>query len=256
MAWLRDSPLQFRVPVLSQLRKDLARLAGLHTSHREGEAWAKATRRTFNLLGGRSLLDAWDRPVPRGGAGLSLVMSDLVEPILEWQRKWNLKAPWLAVEALGVVMERADAWGWRRSPLFDALFDALKSFGAAFSGWPSFLGILEPIDPLGDCWNPLTENRTEARRRLMAKARKTIDGYLDRVEALARDRGVKSLPALDEHLRWLARWQVKGETEYWIAKTTRKARSTVHTALQTVAQFIDLPLREPNPPGRPRGTAD
>jgi hypothetical protein len=111
-------------------------------------------------------------------------------------------------------------------------------------------------DPKADLWKHGQELRKDARNRLRAKATKAIDGYLNRVEALARDRGFEALPAIDEHLKWLVRRQVKGEPERRIAKTTRKARSTIHTALEETAKFLDLPLRDPEPIGRPRRTAD
>ena len=67
-----------------------------------------------------------------------------------------------------------------------------------------------------DRWRHGRERRRDARQRLLAKVAGVIDTYLDRVEKVASERRYKEKPELNQHLEWLARYQVKGESEYSI----------------------------------------
>lgn len=250
VAWLRDSPVYVRLAVTFKLREDLNRLRGLHITPRVGEPYARVTRRTFDLLGRRQLLDGLDKPLPRGGAEFSWVMRDLAELILKWQRRWNLEATWLALECLRLVVSRA-------LELEGKGFGPLEKSGIleSYLRWPGFVHVDPLADPIGDSWNPLRENRTDARKRLMAKARKVIDTYLDEVAEIACRDGIGGMRER-KHLEWLVWYQVRGDSVNSMAKRAGRARATVQTALEETARFLGIPLRDPGPIGRPRKIAD
>ena len=59
-------------------------------------------------------------------------------------------------------------------------------------------------------------------------------------------------PQINEHCRWLARYQVSCEGFSDIARSVGKHRQSVSSAVKSVAHLLDLPLRSPTVGGRPK----
>jgi hypothetical protein len=75
---------------------------------------------------------------------------------------------------------------------------------------------------------------------------KRVGGYADLVEGVLLSTGWQSAPAKQYervHLRWLARFQVKGESVAAIVRTVRPDRRNVERALQQMASLIGLTRR-------------
>lgn len=112
-----------------------------------------------------------------------------------------------------------------------------------------------PLRFPGVTWNQRTEPRAAARGRILADLERRLDEQLDGIEAAALAAGDHPTPMKrtgDEHFRWLARYQVEGESYSAIARDTGNRRQTVAGAIHETAALIGLPLRDPDPPGRPR----
>jgi hypothetical protein len=105
-------------------------------------------------------------------------------------------------------------------------------------------------------WDPQGETHQAATVRIMGELRRAVRGELGRIEAEARARAMPP-PAKrtgTEHLVWLARYQLPGESFATIARDVCKERQSVTGAVKATAALIGLPLRTPNPPGRARTT--
>jgi hypothetical protein len=172
-----------------------------------------------------------------------------------WLCRWNLQADWCR-ELVRVVL---DTWG--ESPAAAErreMPDELMTIGKAFPN----LFLREPYqapapalkwNPLEDPWHPETELRSVARARLLALATRSVDEYLDRVEGIAEARGFQERQQFILHLLVFAHYQVAKKSVHEVARVDNLPRSTVQAILKSVSDFIELPLREPSKPGRPRG---
>jgi hypothetical protein len=76
---------------------------------------------------------------------------------------------------------------------------------------------------------------------------------MDRIEAELQAEGARPAPVKrtgDEHFRWLARYQVLGESFTVIARDACKERQTVTDATKETAALVHLELRPAGRPGR------
>jgi hypothetical protein len=102
-------------------------------------------------------------------------------------------------------------------------------------------------------WNPQRESRATASARILGEMRRSILRELDRIEAETRTCAV-AVPvrrAGVEHFVWLARYQLRRESISEIARSVCRSRQSVSDAIDSAARLIGLPLRAPDPPGRP-----
>jgi hypothetical protein len=107
-------------------------------------------------------------------------------------------------------------------------------------------------------WLPTLETRESYESR----ARKAFDQFLreDR-ELWSRDvEGGGLVPTATKrngtlHFRWLARYQVIGESYADIAESDWVDYKTVSEGIKRTAEAIDLPLRQPGRPGRKPNSA-
>ncbi len=103
-------------------------------------------------------------------------------------------------------------------------------------------------------WNPFTESRRDAERRTDREFRRQREARMDEIEARLRQDGAAPSPVapkLRDHLAWLVRYQVRGESFASIAQDVGRTRQGVTEAVHGAARFIFLPLR-PSRPGRPK----
>lgn len=103
-------------------------------------------------------------------------------------------------------------------------------------------------------WDPQEEERAAAARRILAELGRAVRAELRRIETEAL-RSAESPPTKRtglEHLSWLARYQFRHESFPAIARDANVGRQAVAAGVKEAAALIGLPLREPNPPGRPR----
>jgi len=101
------------------------------------------------------------------------------------------------------------------------------------------------------------ESVTEAYHRVMAEVGRNLRNELDKAAAEAKTLGFVA-PKIRrsglDHFYWLARYQVKGEGYAEIGRIVCKERPTIKEAVQKTAMLIGLPLRDPDPAGRPRNS--
>ena len=113
----------------------------------------------------------------------------------------------------------------------------------------------------------------ETKAAFRENAIRELDAYLDGVETAARCAGavripVKSAQELGEHLEWLARYRVKGEsmTKIWQSINDSRGRprgakkndkiqysrsyDAIRKAIHRTAELIGLTLRYPQKPSR------
>jgi hypothetical protein len=99
-------------------------------------------------------------------------------------------------------------------------------------------------------WDPTMDTRTEFEKSAKDLFQKSLGAYCDLVEAAAIDQGLRKTRSkrTPEHYRWLARFQVKGESpaDIWRSLPTGDSRSrrAVEKAIQEAARDIGLTLRE------------
>ena len=116
------------------------------------------------------------------------------------------------------------------------------------------LGLDAPLSLPSHRWDPQREDRASATKRITAELGRVVRAELGRIETEALRRAV-SPPAKRtglEHLAWLARYHFRHESFADIARDACVGRQAVAVGVKDAAALIGLPLREPNPPGRPR----
>lgn len=99
-----------------------------------------------------------------------------------------------------------------------------------------------------DSWRPDEEGRSAYERRIQECFRRTLARYLDEVEQLATAAGYVRMtdrPQIDEHLKWLVRYQVKGQkpAEIWKSLKQRRSRRAVEKAIRDTAALLRLTMR-------------
>ncbi len=185
-----------------------------------------------------------------------------------WSRHWHLDADWCRHVALKTLYE------WHEPP--DKGLLALLQAGplppepmGQPRGWAQ--AAIPLVSPIRDeemrftfahrGWQPMHYTRDVAEQAIRAAFDAHLTRYLDRLECLAKERGLKPTPekrALT-HFDWLALYQVKGwrpaKIADWYHEINEKGAevSAIRMALQETARLIGLPLR-PSRRGRPPTT--
>lgn len=190
-------------------------------------------------------LAAWGFPV--GGDWSSLGASDGEDPDEVLRRA--------ATGGWGLLMAVWTLHGWRADPL-----PATGSPGLVdvFARWPGLgdadLGLEAPLTLPVPRWDPQREERGAAADRILSDLRAAVRTELDRIELTARRAGPPARRKRTglEHLVWLARYQFLHESYPLIAHDACRLRQTVAEGVRSAAELVGLPLRSPDPSGRPR----
>lgn len=186
-----------------------------------------------------------------------------IDEMRGWMAAWNLgdaDHPELATIAFGLA---AAGWGASERGVELTLHQMVGL--AAWLARP--LGpVRHPVDPSAarqpriaqpPPWDRFREDRACYVERARAEFERQLTAQLDAIEAEAQAAGDEPTPIKRtgaEHFRWLVRYQVRGERFAHIARDVCRGTPTVKEAVQETAALLDLPLRAPDPPGRPRKT--
>lgn len=176
-----------------------------------------------------------------------------------WAAGWHLDVPWVRTRAALTMANWLDwdhaghgvrlDWGWH---------DDGGSYELAFAAEELAFA------PALPAWQPWLASRAEARALIEASFQRQMAAYLDRVERLCAERGVrkKAQKRQPEHFRWLALYQCAGLEMHDVAATLPEGEhaiedpsKTARKGVRSAARLIGLPLR-PGRKGRPpkRGT--
>ena len=196
---------------------------------------------------GESIVRATDAALRE--SSMSSHLAPLRQALNAWLRRWNLETPWCRERALATMerwcKSRADREGW----------------SAGRARWRPVLTFEErhfKFEHAG--WEPTIRGRADAAERIRDEFEKNLQAHLDHCDELARERGYRPSPQKQEelHFDWLVRYQVLTEPFASIARTPSEKRAvrTVKDAVTSLARLIDLPLRPPDRPGRPRRTVE
>jgi hypothetical protein len=97
----------------------------------------------------------------------------------------------------------------------------------------------DPLSIMEAKWREETRAAFEAKMDDHIKEMLQVAGAFERAGEIVQ----ATLKREPEHFEWLARYQVGGETWYWLAKTTGKDRKAIKEAVRRVAKLVNLPLR-------------
>lgn len=200
---------------------------------------------------------------PRSDTVLRRPSGDASTPSLdEWAERWNLNADWLlqiAIDTMG---------SWCRNPKGR---DKAWNLGTR----RNLAGTLRPSEMavrFQNTWNPLTENRSGASKRLREAASTKIEKRLDEIEGLLLERS--RLPVFKEgaapryavrrtvqkreieHFAWLVRYQVLEESFEGVARSAHRSPKAIEHGVKKAAALVELHLRKPSTGGRPLGRKD
>lgn len=190
-------------------------------------------------------------------------LTDLQDALLTWAQQYHLDADWCLDRSLRTLR------AWASQPPYSPLrrdwdYEVVGQFLPTSAeerriffthpGWEPVLGLL---------------TRAEAERVIRDSFDRYLRGHLDAMEEATQraqvwpedPTGNQSRPAPQmrrtpekrspEHFEWLARYQVEGLSFSKLAHAVYRSRPTVTDAVKRAADFIGLPLREPDKPGRP-----
>lgn len=181
-----------------------------------------------------------------------------------WARHWHLDESdndWILTRALHTMSE------WCAFPhlLERAAPESTENTTSAHLGW-SYQTVMRTIEVARSeivltlpqfTWHPQWERRADARQRIYAAAQEAITAELDRIEALARSRGLESTQRFnsgDAHFRWLAAYQVRGQDWADIGRRFgQKDPGRVQKDALKIAKTIGIKRRPGRSRGRPRG---
>jgi hypothetical protein len=168
----------------------------------------------------------------------------------KWLRKWNLDHSWMFLMGMRGVVHIAKNDSWPESWLRTQIYCPPETAEA---------------DHLNLAAISVPSPRASTRAAAWALA---VDKVLEEMaEAWARDADaayaqgyerVVKRPSLGEHVSWLVRYQLLGETFTDIARRERPAdaensgRKSVTEAVRRAASLVGLTLRAPDRGGRPR----
>ena len=176
---------------------------------------------------------------PKLLATLRRVTGANAHALSSWAKRWHLTDRWclaLARDTARWYAEQPDAQGWE--------FEGK----AIFAGMFPFA--IEPLQ-LGAAayYDPTWQRRGIFKRHVLEQVARAVDDYCDRIEAAAREAGLKrvSRKRESEHFDWLVRYQIKGEPYASIAQNAsykfKGGRQTVRKAIVDLAEYLELTLR-------------
>ena len=103
-------------------------------------------------------------------------------------------------------------------------------------------------------WNPITETKADARRRILSELRVELGNHLDAIEARFNAAGYEKTPTSREqfrHLQWVVMYHVLELPFAEISRRENVERQSVEKAIKRMADLIGLSLRPPSTGGRP-----
>lgn len=161
-----------------------------------------------------------------------------------WAQRWHLTDRWCRNTALGLLlflryhaaMERPQEFTWKGTAP-----DVMKP---AIPLCPEFSFLVRPG------WDVLAMTRDAFEAKVRGAFQEALKEYCDRREVAARAHGLQKAPAEKrtlEHYRWLARYQVKGESfaDIWrsLPQGDDRDRRAVEVAIHRTADEVGLTLR-------------
>jgi len=188
--------------------------------------------------------------------------------LTSWADQFHLRHTWVLNAALGTLrlwqiapqsLKRTDwdlsfSWGISKRAL------EIDPPGSEWHWDPIAVWSGLPVEPyiFQDAWLIDRETRPEATRRIMESCATNLKVYLNRVESLARERGLKRAKQKrnPEHFEWLVDYQTNEWNHRKIADHYSKngkilTEDAVGKALRGTAALIGLILRPPGRGGKP-----
>ncbi len=164
----------------------------------------------------------------------------------EWANKWFSGEEW-AIRQAG---RTKDLWAY--SP------KTLKQLN--FGSFPKGLTKGSGVGQFGyRLWNPLMENKSEARKRLESRFLAHLTAEMDAHASQIGWRPKRGRQNMERDAKWFALYQFSNKTAGEIALAENKGRvdrecsaNKVGKAVMRFAEVVGLPVREGNRSGRPR----
>jgi hypothetical protein len=180
----------------------------------------------------------------------SPTFAPLLDALIEWTRRYRLDADWVKEYALG----RMEAWCQGSSDSDSQRETAGAKICVQFPDLPPLT--FDPVE-----YYPTAETAREFKTRALNDFEQALDQYITRVHDYYDRRGSWPRPKIVElremdHFKWLIRYQVEMQSYGRIARGSGRERKSIETAVKRLAGLIELPLRSPSPPGRPKGSRD
>ncbi len=164
--------------------------------------------------------------------------SELRDALLFWADRFNLREEWILEIALKTVM----LW---RSAKSQAEIEPLHWFIPGVGYW----GVVSDEDAAikfsRSGWDPIAETRTTFKKRMMADFESFLENYLDKLDAIVQERGLKKTPKKNEneHFTWLAKWYVGNYNSFGeIARAVNVERQSATLGIQKAAAMCGLPV--------------
>ena len=148
---------------------------------------------------------------------------------------------------------RTDEWSPVETPFGKSLGD--HSVGVSRDVADAELGLDRALRLPTPRWDPQREDRAAANERITAEMNRAVRAELGRIADEARRVGLPppTKQTRREHLAWLARHHLGGESFAGIAQSAKRSRQAVTQAVKHAADLVGLQLREPGSAGRPPG---
>ena len=157
------------------------------------------------------------------------VLGPLRDALDQWARRWNLFRcePW----CLAITLQTLDVWA--RSP---AWLES-REWASAYGGFLATRAEERRFRFEHEGWEPTSDTRRVAKAAIHRAFDRELDAYLDRIAALATERGFASTPTKrkDAGFEWLARFIVDKCSCGEIAREIGKTRRAVEIAVNEVA---------------------
>jgi hypothetical protein len=186
----------------------------------------------------RGFLDRYYDWIENGNAAAE----QLNQRLNEWAEQFNILCPWIIEAALSTIdtwdrvpeAEETRAWFWHPAGIWTPLDEGEQEFTFA------------------DRWNPLDERADDARMRIKKDLTQQFDEWFEAALSTASERGYQPPPATkreEDHLRWLVRYQVRGESPKKIFSDAQGIDSfqAIQSAVNRMTERIGL---EPRPSKR------
>ena len=194
--------------------------------HSETRDWTEPISRGF--------LDWYHDGVENGNT----TVEQLNKRLDKWAEQFNIRCPWIIEAALSTIntwervpeAEKKRGWFWHPASIWTPLDEGEQEF--LFTGR----------------WNPLHERADDARRRIKGALDRQFGDWFNETLSTATERGYQSPPAApreEDHVRWLVRYQVVGESPEKIFLDAQGIDSfqAIQSAVNKMADRIGLKRR-------------
>jgi hypothetical protein len=163
----------------------------------------------------------------------------LSDALAAWAAGWNLSSnSWFT---LRVVIHAAALWALPRGLLYPGEGNWDPGFVEhLWRDWQPFAKLVPlpfepgPLEIAG--WNPTAETRAD----FLWRARAVLDEHVQRTEESANLTRTPSTMYNELHFRWLARWQLLGETYRTLGSRERASEDQVKKAVHRTADLVSL----------------